>query len=62
LQVSWKQPGKTGKDEEVKLTEIGPRMVLQVIRIFEGTFGGPTLYENADYVSPNEVSMLVCVG
>merc|ERR1712196_340084 len=52
-QVTWKEPGKVGKDSEIVLTEIGPRFCLQVIRIFEGTFGGPTLFENADYVSPN---------
>ncbi|EDQ89890.1 uncharacterized protein MONBRDRAFT_36786 [Monosiga brevicollis MX1] len=52
-QVTWKEPGKVGKDSEMVLTEIGPRFCLQVIRIFEGTFGGPTLFENADYVSPN---------
>ena len=32
---------------------LGPRCVLQPIRIFAGSFGGPTLYENAEYVSPN---------
>ena len=37
------------------LTEIGPRFVLHLIRIFEGGFGGPTLWQNGDYVSPNEV-------
>ena len=34
----------------------GPRMVLNPIRIFQGSFGGPTLYLNDHYVSPNEVS------
>lgn len=32
-----------------------PRMVLTVIRIFDGSFGGQTLYQNAAYVSPNEL-------
>mgnify|MGYP000288631779 CR=1 FL=1 len=27
--------------------------VLDIVRIFSGSFGGPTLYQNADYVSPN---------
>ena len=33
----------------------GPRFVLNLIRVFEGSFGGPTLYENPRYQSPNEV-------
>ena len=33
----------------------GPRFVLNLIRVFEGSFGGPTLYENPHYQSPNEV-------
>lgn len=36
--------------------EIGPRMCLNPIKIFEGSFGGPTLYDNPAYVSPNAVS------
>lgn len=40
-------------EETTELVEIGPRCVLQVIRIFAGSMGGPTLYENPDYVSPN---------
>ena len=34
----------------------GPRFVLNLIRIFDGSFGGATLYENPHYVSPNLVS------
>ena len=41
--------------KETKLVEIGPRFVLTLIRIFSGSFGGPTLYQNEGYVSPNEV-------
>lgn len=40
-------------EEPVQLVEIGPRMVLTPIRIFAGSFGGPTLYANPRYVSPN---------
>eukprot|EP00814_Leptocylindrus_danicus_P010711 CAMPEP_0116027262 /NCGR_PEP_ID=MMETSP0321-20121206/14507_1 /TAXON_ID=163516 /ORGANISM="Leptocylindrus danicus var. danicus, Strain B650" /LENGTH=417 /DNA_ID=CAMNT_0003500549 /DNA_START=28 /DNA_END=1281 /DNA_ORIENTATION=- len=36
-----------------QLVEIGPRFVLDPIRIFGGSFGGPTLYQNKDFVSPN---------
>eukprot|EP00794_Sanderia_malayensis_P008171 gene8171-9047_t len=39
---------------DLSLTEIGPRFVLNPIRIFSGSFGGPTLYQNPHYVSPNE--------
>ena len=41
--------------KEISLVEIGPRFVMNVIRIFDGSFGGSTLYENPHYVSPNSV-------
>lgn len=41
--------------EDMSLVEIGPRFVLTVITILEGSFGGPKLYENKEYVSPNFV-------
>lgn len=41
-------------EENGELAEIGPRMVLNPIRLFQGSFGGPTLYQNPEYVSPNE--------
>jgi ribosome biogenesis protein BRX1 len=37
----------------VTLTESGPRLCLQPIKIFAGAFGGPTLYADPTYVSPN---------
>ncbi|XP_040276924.1 ribosome biogenesis protein BRX1 homolog [Bufo bufo] len=40
-------------EEDASLVEIGPRFVLNLIKIFKGSFGGPTLYENAHYQSPN---------
>ncbi|XP_028403595.1 ribosome biogenesis protein BRX1 homolog [Dendronephthya gigantea] len=40
--------------QDGSLLEIGPRFVLNLVRIFEGSFGGATLYENPLYVSPNE--------
>ncbi|XP_064090015.1 ribosome biogenesis protein BRX1 homolog [Macrobrachium nipponense] len=36
-----------------KLAEIGPRFVLDPIKIFEDSFGGATLWENKDFVNPN---------
>jgi len=38
-----------------ELVEIGPRFVLNPIRIFSGSFGGPTIYQNPDYISPNQL-------
>jgi ribosome biogenesis protein BRX1 len=32
---------------------VGPRFVLNPVKIFEGSFGGSTLYENPKYISPN---------
>lgn len=40
-------------EETTKLVEIGPRFVLNLIKVFEGSFQGRTLRENEDYVSPN---------
>ncbi|XP_053159732.1 ribosome biogenesis protein BRX1 homolog [Hemicordylus capensis] len=40
-------------EEEAALVEIGPRFVLNLIKIFRGSFGGQTLYENPHYQSPN---------
>ena len=40
---------------EPMLVEIGPRMVMTPIRIFEGSFGGPTLFDNPEFVSPNAI-------
>jgi len=42
-------------DTNVSLTEIGPRFVLTPIVILESSFGGPVIYENKEFVSPNQV-------
>lgn len=44
-----------GVDTELGLVEIGPRFVLTPIVILEGSFGGPVIYENKEFVSPNQV-------
>ena len=50
-----KQTKKTiGDDLKTSLVEIGPRFVLEPIRIFRGSFGGQTVYKNDEFVSPNE--------
>jgi len=39
----------------LELVEIGPRFVMQLIRIFDGSFGGATLYKNPEFVNPNKI-------
>ncbi len=51
-QIVDKNDRAEGKD--TSLVEIGPRFVLVPIRIFSGSMGGATLYQNQAYVSPNE--------
>jgi len=51
-QIIDKSERTDGKD--TNLVEIGPRFVLVPIRIFSGSLGGATLYQNPAYVSPNE--------
>lgn len=48
---------KKGRSSETKLglVEIGPRFVLTPIVIQEGSFGGPIIYENKEFVSPNQI-------
>lgn len=41
--------------QDISLVEIGPRFVMTIVRIFEGSFGGRVLYNNEKYVSPNTV-------
>ncbi|XP_003391673.3 PREDICTED: ribosome biogenesis protein BRX1 homolog, partial [Amphimedon queenslandica] len=40
-------------DDGKTLTEIGPRFTLNLIKIFSGSFGGATLYQNPHYQTPN---------
>jgi ribosome biogenesis protein BRX1 len=47
-----------GQEQNTSLVEIGPRFVLNPIRIFRGSFGGQTLFANPDFVSPNETRAL----
>jgi ribosome biogenesis protein BRX1 len=48
--------------EDISLVEIGPRFVLNPIRIFNGSFGGEVLYENPEYVSPNALRAMFRSG
>lgn len=38
----------------MSLIEIGPRFCMNIMRMFKGSFGGPTLYINPEFVSPND--------
>jgi ribosome biogenesis protein BRX1 len=46
---------QSGATEATSLVEIGPRFVLNPIRIFRGPFGGQTLFQNPDFESPNKL-------
>ncbi len=46
---------KKGDEYETTLVEIGPRFVMTLITVLEGSFGGPVIYENREFVSPNFV-------
>ncbi|KAL1839768.1 hypothetical protein VTJ49DRAFT_1191 [Mycothermus thermophilus] len=52
---SSKSGHKGGKDTDINLIEIGPRFVLTPIVIQEGAFGGPIIYENKRFISPNKI-------
>lgn len=51
-QIAPETPDDSNDPEKQALTEIGPRFVLDPIRIMGGSFGGPTLYQNPFYMSP----------
>jgi ribosome biogenesis protein BRX1 len=40
---------------DVELVEIGPRFVMTPIVIQESSFGGPIIFENREFVSPNQI-------
>jgi ribosome biogenesis protein BRX1 len=54
LPLASERPSSS-KDHDISLVEVGPRFVLTPILILEGSFGGPVIYENKEYVSPNQV-------
>jgi ribosome biogenesis protein BRX1 len=46
--------GAAGDEENpLGLIEIGPRYVLNPVRIFSGSFGGGALWQNPAYITPN---------
>eukprot|EP01054_Gregarina_sp_Poly1_P001737 Gregarina_sp_Poly_1__1736@NODE_1447_length_4129_cov_139_623584_g959_i0_p2_GENE_NODE_1447_length_4129_cov_139_623584_g959_i0NODE_1447_length_4129_cov_139_623584_g959_i0_p2_ORF_typecomplete_len306_score41_79Brix/PF04427_18/5_6e37_NODE_1447_length_4129_cov_139_623584_g959_i023873304 len=44
--------------DDQTLIEVGPRITLNPIRIFDGAFGGKTLWKNAHYVSPTALRLI----
>ncbi|PVV01641.1 hypothetical protein BB560_003931 [Smittium megazygosporum] len=58
FQIVEKNPetgGDVTNDDDMSLVEIGPRFVLHIIRIFEGSFYGRTLYENPNFYTPASI-------
>lgn len=47
--------GHKSKETKLSLVEIGPRFVMTPIVVLEGSFGGPVIYENREFVSPNQI-------
>ncbi|XP_023014011.1 ribosome biogenesis protein BRX1 homolog [Leptinotarsa decemlineata] len=43
--------------EDGALSEVGPRFVLNPVKIFSGSFGGVALWENPNYVSPSKYQL-----
>ncbi|OBZ69172.1 Ribosome biogenesis protein BRX1 [Grifola frondosa] len=54
-QIIEKDPLQPNGPPQTSLVEIGPRFVLTPIRIFEGAFGGATVYSNPEFISPAAV-------
>lgn len=52
FQIIEKDPLQPSGPPQTSLVEIGPRFVLTPIRLFEGSFGGPTLFHNGEFITP----------
>lgn len=46
---------KVTSKEDLTLIEVGPRVCMNPVKIFSGSFGGPIIYDNPEYVSPNAI-------
>lgn len=55
FQIIEKDPLQPNGPPQTTLVEIGPRFVLTPIRIFEGAFGGATVFSNPEFISPAAV-------
>ena len=55
IREAEKSQAEAGRDaSDVSLVEIGPRLVLTPIVVLEGSFSGPVLFENKEFVSANQ--------
>ncbi|CAG8526016.1 7899_t:CDS:2 [Ambispora leptoticha] len=55
-QIVEKDPTEVEKNQkDITLVEIGPRFVLNVIRIFEGSFNGATIFANPEFITPTQI-------
>ncbi|KZS88371.1 Brix-domain-containing protein [Sistotremastrum niveocremeum HHB9708] len=54
-QIIEKDPAQPNGPPQTSMVEIGPRFVMTPIRIFEGAFGGATVFSNPEFVSPAAV-------
>lgn len=56
-EIRQSEPDKSSKErvkgDDISLVEVGPRFVLTPVVILEGSFGGPVIFENKQFVSPN---------
>ncbi|KAF4614955.1 hypothetical protein D9613_002748 [Agrocybe pediades] len=52
FQIVEKDPLQPNGPPQTSLVEIGPRFVLTPIKIFEGAFGGATVFSNPEFISP----------
>jgi len=59
FQIFEKDPQQPNAPPSTSLVEIGPRFVLTPIRIFEGAFGGVTVYSNPEFITPTAIRRLV---
>merc|ERR1711939_837350 len=53
---SKKQKLSKNEEDNISMNEIGPRFVLEPIKIFEGSFGGAVVWENEAFVTPTAKS------
>ncbi|KAL7787085.1 Brix domain-containing protein [Trichoderma ceciliae] len=54
-EITEQRAAGNSKNTDINLVEIGPRFVLTPLVIQEGSFGGPIIYENREFVSPNQI-------
>lgn len=45
--------------EDGGLSEVGPRFVMNPVKLFAGSFTGETLWENPDYISPSKTRQTI---